>query len=181
MGTQARQRLLRTATDLFYAEGIRAVGVERLLEVSGVGRASFYRHFASKDDLVAAALQDLDLRWRADLAAKVEAAGRQPLAVFDAVAELREVPSRGCAFLNAMVESADPDSLPHRLAQANKEAVTDFVDGLLADAGYRRHAGLAREFALLLDGATMIALREHGTGPYRRARSIAATLLDAEG
>ncbi|WP_280240756.1 TetR/AcrR family transcriptional regulator [Nocardia abscessus] len=63
MATRAKQRLLTTAEDLFYAEGIRAVGIDRLLHESGVGRASFYRHFASKDDLVVAVLEDRDRRW----------------------------------------------------------------------------------------------------------------------
>ncbi|MEU6238022.1 helix-turn-helix domain-containing protein, partial [Kitasatospora sp. NPDC047058] len=64
MATQARARLLSTAEDLFYAEGVRAVGVDRILTESGVGRASFYRHFAGKDDLVVAVLQGRDERWR---------------------------------------------------------------------------------------------------------------------
>ena len=72
MPVNARERLLETAERLFYAEGIRAVGVERILEESGVGRASFYRHFASKDDLVVEVLRRRDEAWRAWLAASAE-------------------------------------------------------------------------------------------------------------
>ena len=57
MATNARERLLDTAEDLFYAQGTRGTGVEQILQVSGVGRASFYRHFPGKDELVVAVLR----------------------------------------------------------------------------------------------------------------------------
>lgn len=100
---------MQAAEDLFYAEGIQSVGVERLLAVSGVGRASFYRHFASKDSLVIAVLQHRDEHWRAWLESTVTAHGGGPLAVFDALAEGADNPGfRGCAFINAVAETASP-------------------------------------------------------------------------
>ncbi|PPK71071.1 helix-turn-helix domain-containing protein [Actinokineospora auranticolor] len=75
MPTHARERLLRAAQELFYAEGIRAVGVERLLTVSGVGRASFYRHFASKDDLVVLTIRTFSDTWLAWLSDAVATRG----------------------------------------------------------------------------------------------------------
>src|ERR1700754_2329559 len=103
MATHARERLLRTAEQLFYAEGVRAVGVERLLTVSGVGRASFYRHFASKDDLVVAVLRNYDEAWRGWLTQRVQELGGDPLAVFDALAErFASADFRGCASINTM-------------------------------------------------------------------------------
>src|SRR2546421_9625095 len=104
MATRARQRLLETAEELFYADGIRAVGLERILSTSGVGRASFYRHFTGKDELVVAVLRERDRQWRAWLADRVAALGGQPLCVFDALAErFARADFRGCAFINAMV------------------------------------------------------------------------------
>lgn len=178
MATQARDRLLQAAKDLFYAEGIQAVGVERLLTVSGVGRASFYRHFASKDDLVVAVMRERDENWRRGLEQAVSARGHEPLAVFDALAERHErTDFRGCVFINNMVEIADPDSIVHRIAADHKRAITDYIDGLLAAAGHSRHAELAEQFVLLMDGATVTALRERTAEPARRAKAIAATLL----
>lgn len=93
---------------------MRAVGVERILGDSGVGRASFYRHFPGKDDLVIAVPQGRDERWRAWLAERDEAHGGGPLAVFDALVErFAAADFRGCAFINTMVESANPDSSAH--------------------------------------------------------------------
>lgn len=180
MPVQARERLLAAAEDLFYAEGIRAVGVERILSVSGVGRASFYRHFPGKDDLVVAVLRARDVRWRAWLAERVEAHGGGPLAVFDALAErFAREDFRGCAFINTMVESADPDSAAHRVAAEHKAAVADYVRGLLVGEGVADPDALARRFVLLMDGAIVTALRERTPEAAGRAREVAEALLAA--
>ncbi|MFD8934936.1 TetR/AcrR family transcriptional regulator [Streptomyces sp. NPDC059578] len=178
MATHARRRLADTADALFLAEGVRAVGVERLLVESGVGRASFYRHFASKDDLVVAVLAERDRRWRRWLAEGVDALGRDPLAVFDVLAaDVERGEFRGCAFVNAMIECADADDPVHRLAVAHKRAVTDFFAELLADAGQSQPAALAGRFVLLMDGATVTVVRERSAEPLRWAREIAASLM----
>ncbi|MGW2424318.1 TetR/AcrR family transcriptional regulator [Streptomyces sp. NPDC001709] len=178
MATRARERLLDAAEDLFYAEGIRAVGVERILTESGVGRASFYRHFAGKDDLVVAVLQRRDRAWRTWLAERVDALGGQPLDVFDALAErFATADFRGCAFINTMVETADTGSSAYRVAAEHKERVTSYVAGLLGGAGHEDAEALARRFVLLMDGAIVTALRERTTAPAAEARAVAAAVL----
>ncbi|MEV0699149.1 helix-turn-helix domain-containing protein [Saccharopolyspora sp. NPDC050389] len=181
MATRARERLVEAAEQLFYTEGIRAVGVERLVAVSGIGRASFYRHFGSKDDLVVTMLRgysDGVLEW---LNAEVARRGGGALSIFDAFAERFAAPDfRGCASINTMVEMADPDSPAHRVAAEHKEAVTDYLDGLLKEAGHRRHRQLAEQLMLLIDGANVTALRERTAEPAKRAKAIAKSLLDAD-
>lgn len=178
MPVQARERLLTTAEDLFYAEGIRAVGVERILSESGVGRASFYRHFPGKDDLVVAVLQGRDVRWRAWLADRVAAYGGGPLAVFDALAERFAAEDfRGCAFINTMVETADPGSAAYQVAAEHKAAVTAYVRGLLDEAGVADPDAVAKGFVLLMDGAIVTALRERTPEAAGRAREVAEALL----
>lgn len=182
MAVKARERLLATAEELFYAEGIRAVGVERILSDSGVGRASFYRHFAGKDELVVAVLSGRDERWRDWLRTAVEAYGLPPAdrppAVFDALAERFAADDfRGCAFINTMVEAADRDSAAHQVAAAHKSAVTEYLNGLLADAGRADHEELAPELMLLVDGAIVTAVREGDPEPAMRAKRIAEALL----
>ncbi|MEV4188343.1 TetR/AcrR family transcriptional regulator [Streptosporangium canum] len=178
MPTQARERLLDTAEKLFYAEGIRAVGVEQILTASKVGRASFYRHFPSKDDLVVAMLERRDLRWREWLAERVAVHGGGPLAVFDALAErFTRADFRGCAFINTMIESADPGSPAHRVAADHKSRVTGYVESLLVTAGHRDPATRARQLVMLMDGAIVTALRERSVVPAEQARAVAATLL----
>ncbi|MBW8803313.1 MAG: TetR/AcrR family transcriptional regulator [Catenulisporales bacterium] len=182
MAVKARERLLTTAEDLFYAEGIRAVGVERILSASGVGRASFYRHFAGKDDLVVAVLSGRDERWRDWLRSTVDGYGRpaadRPLAVFDALAErFARDDFRGCAFINTMIEAADRESGAHQVAAAHKSAVTEYLDALLTEAGRDDHAELAPELMLLVDGAIVTALREGNPDAAVRAKRIAEALL----
>lgn len=178
MPTHARERLLDTAEELFYAEGIRAVGVERILSVSKVGRASFYRHFPSKENLVVAMLERRDLRWRTWLAERVAAHGGGPLAVFDALGErFARADFRGCAFINTMIESADPTSSAHRVAASHKSRVTDYVESLLIADHHPEPATLARQLVMLMDGAIVTAVRERSVAPAERARAVAEALL----
>ncbi|KOU00004.1 TetR family transcriptional regulator [Streptomyces rimosus subsp. pseudoverticillatus] len=181
MPTNARERLVRAAEDLFYAEGIRAVGVERLLATSGVGRASFYRHFASKDDLVVAMIDGYGRRWFDWLHAAVAERGGTPLALFDALAaRFASDDYRGCAAINTMVEIADPASAAHRAAAAHKATLTSYVAELLTGAGYARGTReLAEQLVLLIDGAQVTALRERSAAPALRAKAVATALLAA--
>lgn len=182
MPTHARERLVAAAEQLFYAEGIRAVGVERLLTASGVGRASFYRHFASKDDLVLTMLRGYDQRFRSWLADATAAVADDPPALFDALASrLADSAFRGCASINTMVEIVDAEDPVHRAAVAHKEAVIADLDAWLAATGRPDHAELAEQFLLLIDGAIVSALREPGPAPAVRAGTIARALLARPG
>src|SRR2546429_7308408 len=111
--SQARERLLSTASGLFYREGIRAVGVERILAEAPATRATFYRHFPSKEDLVVAYLRGVDNDIRTAIEAAVEAAPSPAdalRAIGAAVADdLARPEFRGCAFLKAAAEYPDPN------------------------------------------------------------------------
>ncbi|MCP2252064.1 transcriptional regulator, TetR family [Prauserella aidingensis] len=181
MAVKARQRLLAAARELFYSEGVRAVGLDRLLEESGVGRASFYRHFAGKDELVAAMLDDYDSEYRTWLRARVAELGGDPLAVFDAVAERAELTRfRGCAFVNTMAEIADPDDPVHMRAAAHKAAVRDYVAELLTAAGVGAADRIAARWMLLLDGAVVTAGYQRNVQAFSEAKSMAGADLAAE-
>src|SRR5512146_2036779 len=100
-GRGARERILATAAELFYREGVRAVGVGRIADEAQVAKMSLYYHFRSKDDLVVAWLERRDTAWMGWLEGAVESAGGGVLAVFDALREWFEQPDfRGCAFVN---------------------------------------------------------------------------------
>ena len=148
----ARERLLRTASELFYAEGIRAVGVDRVIEVAGVTRATFYRHFPSKDDLVVAYL-------RAVHDAVRTLAGDQPgerrlRQIVGSMGELLCAPGfRGCSFINAAAEFADPDSPVHRAVADYRRWLTGVFVADLADAGHPDPAAAAAHLMMLRDGA----------------------------
>lgn len=179
-----RDRILDTATDLFYRRGIRATGVDTIIAASGVAKRTFYTHFASKDELVLAFVALRDVRWRAWLEEAVARLARtpeeRPLAVFDALAERLAAPDyRGCAQINTMVETADRRHPAHQAAAAHKARVRDYLRRLIAEAGYAGAEALAEQFSLLVDGALVVGWREGTPRAARVARTIAARLLAA--
>ncbi|MEU5046210.1 TetR/AcrR family transcriptional regulator [Streptomyces griseorubiginosus] len=158
----ARERLLSTASGLFYREGIRAVGVERILAEAPATRATFYRHFPSKEDLVVAYLRGVDTATRADVQAAIEAAPSPAdalRAIGTVLADSLASPEfRGCAFLKAAAEYPDPDDpvrqviLDHRAWYTT--TLTDLFAQVFGDSprrGKPEHA--ARHFVMMRDGA----------------------------
>jgi AcrR family transcriptional regulator len=127
----ARTRVLQTATRLFYAQGVHAVGVNRIIAEAGVAKATFYQHFPTKDDLVRAYVKQQSQLQRATAAKLPQAAPRDMvLAIFDAIGETGHEPGyRGCPFVNAAAEYPDP---AHPVRQAIAEHRRWFR-GLLGD------------------------------------------------
>ncbi len=152
----ARDRVVQAAFALFYAHGIRAVGVDRIIAESGVAKATFYKHFPAKDDLVVAYLDRVDGIWTGQLRAAAAAAGPAPedrlVGLFDALrTACRRDGYRGCAFINAAAES-EPGTPVHDRTVRHKEAVLAWVTELAGEAGAADPPGLARALTLLLDG-----------------------------
>jgi AcrR family transcriptional regulator len=153
---------LSTASELFYREGIRAVGVERIFAEAPVTRSTFYRHFPSKQDLVLAYLRGVDAHIRADVQAAVEAAASAADAVRAIGAavtdDLARPEFRGCAFLNAAAEYSDPDDPVRQVILDHRAWYVTTLGELFAQAfetSPRRpdpqHA--ARHFVMMRDGA----------------------------
>jgi AcrR family transcriptional regulator len=177
----ARERLLDTADRLFYAEGIQAVGIDRVLDESGVAKGSLYYNFGGKDDLVRAYLDGRHARWTARIDELIAAAGSPAdkiLSVFDALSMLFAEPDfRGCAFINAAVEAP--------AGSAGEKATIDFrtwlhqlFAGLVAQLD-RPHPGeLVTQLVLIYDGANISAQLDHNPGAASAARAAAAHLLD---
>ncbi|WP_446666948.1 TetR/AcrR family transcriptional regulator [Flexivirga sp. B27] len=155
--SEARTRLLGTASELFYAEGLHSVGVDRIISAAPVTRATFYRHFPSKDDLVVAYLTRADEAIRAQVDA-VRTAGPTPDDIVRDVARtitdaIRSDGFRGCAFLNAAAEYPDPDHPVHRAVRTHRDWFLATVAELFADAEEIDPEPAARHFVMLRDGA----------------------------
>jgi AcrR family transcriptional regulator len=160
--SEARERLLATASRLFYREGIRAVGVERILAEAPATRATFYRHFPSKDDLVLAYLHGVDAHIRADVQAAVEAAP-SPADALRAIGtmvadDLVRPEFRGCAFLNAATEYPDPGNPVGQVVLGHRAWYVVTLTELFAQVfgesprrGRPEHA--AQHFVMMRDGA----------------------------
>ncbi len=178
----ARDRLLDAASQHFQESGIRATGVDALIKSAGVAKATFYRHFPSKDDLVVAWLRAPRTRWLDNLRAEVDAdgtdaAGRIP-AFFDAVGDwLAAGNYRGCPYLNAGVEITDPEHPARLIVREYLQDVEDYLDGLVAAAGYRDTRTLAAELQTLTSGAISLSVARRTPAAIETARQAALSLL----
>ena len=153
----ARERLLRTASDLFYADGVRGVGVDRVIAEASVTRATFYRHFAGKEALVVAYLESTDHVVRG-------LAGEIPEDAGEAARWLTEVTLRigdevcrpgfrGCPFINAAAEFPDADSPVRRAVHAHRDWLREAATLALRRAGHPDPVEGGRRWMALRDGA----------------------------
>lgn len=150
----ARQRLLDTATRLFYTEGIHAVGIDRIIAEAGVAKATFYNHFPSKDDLVLAYIEDQDRIGREAVAALPVRPPREMIAaIMDRIGAAVMVGDwRGCPFLNAAAEYPDPRSAVRRAIDRRRAWYHDTLRKLLAADGDPAPSDTASLLVALSDG-----------------------------
>ncbi|WP_448203193.1 TetR/AcrR family transcriptional regulator [Azospirillum sp. sgz302134] len=154
----ARDRILETAADLFYREGIRAVGVDTIIARSGVAKMSLYRNFASKDDLVCAYLEEIERTfwswWDRVTARTPDDPKAQLKGLFVSLGHWIVHPKfRGCPFINAAVEFREPDHPGRALSLAHKRKVRERLRDLAAAAGAVDPDRLAGQLQLLMEGA----------------------------
>lgn len=154
--SEARERLLATASELFYAEGINSVGVDRIVSESHVTLATFYRHFPSKQDLVVAYLQGIhDSIAERTTALTDRAQGAELVrALADEVSfQLGQPGFRGCAFINAASEFEDAKGPVRRVVADHRRWYYELVRRAFAEAGHQRPGNAARHFVMVRDGA----------------------------
>ncbi|MFF4472896.1 TetR/AcrR family transcriptional regulator [Streptomyces sp. NPDC001599] len=155
--SEARTRLLGTATRIFYAEGIHSVGIDRITAEAQVTRATLYRHFSGKEDLILAYLDQADRGIRAQVTAARDgspsAAGQVRAVARSIVDGIRSPGFRGCAFLNAVAEYPDPAHPVHRAVLAHRQWFLDTVTELLAQVGGGDGVAAGRHLVMLRDGA----------------------------
>lgn len=179
----ARDRILETAFALFYTRGVRAVGVDTVIAESRVAKATLYKHFPRKDDLVLAYLDKVDEAWRSQLETAAAAAGADPrdrlVGMFDAlVTACRRDGYHGCAFINTAAESVSGSDV-HARTVAHKHAVRAWVRELAVAAGAEDPDGLALGLTLLLDGGLAAGVLDGDPDAADAARGAARKLVDA--
>ncbi len=182
-GSDARERILETAERLFYRDGYRAVGVDTIIAESGVAKMTLYRHFRSKDELIAAYLERANhrlLEWIEGLIAPHTDPHVALIAIFEGVAKLASsAECLGCAFVGAAAEFPEHENPGHRVALEHKTAVAARLRELAEAAGATDPDGLAEELLLVMDGAWS-ASRVFGPGNHgQRAAKAARTLIGA--
>ncbi|TDF95088.1 TetR/AcrR family transcriptional regulator [Paenibacillus piri] len=156
----AKERILQIASDLFYREGVRAVGIDRIIAESGVAKASFYRNFATKDDLVVAFLEQ---RRQRTMRRIEDACSRYPDHPAEQLCELlrslasrmKEPDFRGCPFMNTTVEFPDEDHPGHHKATECRRESWNRIKQIAIAAGAHDPDALAKQLEILYNGAVM--------------------------
>lgn len=176
----ARNRILGTATNLFYAEGVHAVGIDRIIAEAGVAKATFYKYFPAKDELVRAYIQNQSRLGRA----ATDGISKRPardmiLAIFDLVADAAAQPGyRGCPFLNAAAEYPDPSHPVRQAIGEHRRWKHDLLRGLLASDGNPDPETTADILTVASDG---LLIASHLDKPANLRHLIRETVLQILG
>jgi AcrR family transcriptional regulator len=180
---EARERILATAYDLFSRRGIRAVGVDEVIERAEVAKATLYRHFPSKDDLVLAFLERREQLWTREL---VEAGARERgatpeeclLSIFDVFHEwFQRDDFEGCSFVNVLLETADLEHPVGAASAAHLENIRSFVRTLADAAGLRDPATFALSWHILMKGS-IVQAAEGDREAAQRAKSVGRLVIE---
>ena len=178
----ARERIDHCAYELFSRRGVRAVGIDEVVERSGVAKMTLYRHYASKDELVMAFLQRREERWtRAWLQAEVERRGGSAadrlLAIFDVFdGWFRRRSFEGCLFVNALLEIEDRKHPIHQASREQLANIRSFLADLARDAGVPEPEPFARQWHILMKGS-IVAAGEGDVDAALRAQAMGRLLL----
>ncbi len=178
----AKARILDCADKLFYEDGIRTVGVDRLIAVSSVTKATFYKHFGAKDNLIVEYMTRRHHKVRENIEAVVASAPDAETAlrrlVQAVVTEIGAPGFRGCPFINAAAEFADPMHPVRQVVAMHREWYIDLVTELLRDAGHPVPGDAADEFLLARDGALAGGYAGDAIAASAAVNRVASRVLD---
>ena len=177
-----RDRILQAARELFYRDGINAVSVEAVAEAAGTNKMTLYRHFDSKDELIAAYLEDLAAEgegvWEEARAAHPGNPQAQLRYLMKRVSQFAaESTGRGCALANAAVELAERKHPARKVVEAHKRRQCERLIALCREAGYQHPERVADELFLLVEGARVSLQSVGPEGPGARLFALAEALL----
>ncbi|QVL32706.1 TetR/AcrR family transcriptional regulator [Telmatocola sphagniphila] len=181
--SETRQRILETADRLFYQDGIRMVGIDRIIADAEVAKMSLYKHFPSKDDLILAVLKYREEKILEFFTAAMERHGKRTKdklrAFFAALKDFFESPGfRGCAFQNAAVELADPAHAGTKFVKDHKRRFQEFLAGLVEESVGKGAAKVALAVGLLVEGAIVTAVIQGSPDAVDVARDAALKMVE---
>jgi AcrR family transcriptional regulator len=180
--SNARQRIVETAERLFYAEGVRSVGIDRIIAEAEVAKMTLYNHFSSKDDLILSVLQYREEKFGGMFEKWMERHVKKGMnrleAFFAALKDWFDSSGfRGCAFINAAVELADARHAASQFSAEHKERFHEMLMEIITETGGRKAASAAPAIALMVEGAIVTAVMEQTSDPADVAKDAAMTLV----
>jgi AcrR family transcriptional regulator len=179
----AAARVLAVAARLFYEHGVRAVGVEWIVAESGVAKTTLYRHFRTKDDLIAAFLEREDREFWAQWDAVIGTVGDgdpmgELMALLDWIGRrVSRSGYRGCPQINVAAEFSDPGHPARKMRARHKEAMVERLKAIVSRLGLNPPDDAAYQIALLIDGAFTSDGRLSHVGATRVLQSAARALI----
>jgi AcrR family transcriptional regulator len=185
-GLDARERIIRTAYELFRSHGFNVVGVDRIVADARVAKTTLYRHFRSKNDLVVAALERHQELWthgwfEREITARAETPAGRLLAVFDALDEwFNQDAYPGCLFTNSVLEAHEPNNPVRAAAVRGIEDIFELLLGHAREAGAKDPVALAHRIQILMRGSFVAAV-EGNMDAVREAHAIARLVVEGEG
>ncbi|WP_420094469.1 TetR/AcrR family transcriptional regulator [Pseudomonas cichorii] len=179
--TDTREKIIATAEQLIYQNGIHATGMDLLVKTSGVARKSIYRYFATKDEVAAAALNARDVRWMQWFRTECDKADTPQdriLNIFTVLKGWFESDGfRGCAFINTAGEVGDPDDPVRHIAKLHKQKLLDYTLELTEQLNAEQPFVLARQLLILIEGAITMARVMGDNNAVDDAREVARLLI----
>ncbi len=180
----ARQQILETASKLFYEKGIPYVGINEVIAESNVAKRTLYRWFASKDKLIEEVMKYRAEQWIQWFEKAVTERGKTPkerlLATFDVLREWYASPGfRGCPFINAVLEIADPSHKAHHVSINLRESIRQIIMRLATEAGVQAPDAFSKQYLLLIGGASLMATIEQSPDGATFAQNTLSVLIDA--
>jgi AcrR family transcriptional regulator len=154
----ARERIVQTALRLFYRNGLRATGIDKIIAESGVAKMSFYRYFPSKDDLIAEFLRRRHHNWMAWFAEAVNKRLRKPGSGLEVIADVLgewfdDPEFRGCAFINTISETPEYEAEKNQIVRDHKAQLELFIREIASQLQLRAPRRVASNAMIIIDGA----------------------------
>ena len=178
----ARERILLSAYELFSHHGIRAVGVDEVIKQARVAKATLYRHFASKDDLVLAFLQQREQLWtkewvETEARRRADTPEEQLLAIFDLFDEwFHREDFEGCSFINVLLEMNNRATTLGGASAAHLANIRSIIRQLATEAGLRDPEQFAHSWHILMKGS-IVAAGEGDRDAARRGQAMGRLLI----
>ncbi|MBE9044447.1 TetR/AcrR family transcriptional regulator [Pleurocapsales cyanobacterium LEGE 10410] len=182
--SDTRQKILETASQLFYEKGIPYVGINEVIAESNIAKRTLYRWFSSKDKLIEEVAKYRAQQWIEWFEKAVTERGDTPkeqlLATFDVLREWYASPGfRGCPFINAVLEIADASHQAHHVSVNLRESIRQIVMRLATEAGVQNPDAFSRQYLLLIGGASLMATIEQSADGATFAQNTLSVLIDA--
>jgi AcrR family transcriptional regulator len=181
--TDARERIMESAYELFSRRAVNAVGIDEVVDNASVAKATLYRHFASKDELVLAFLERRDQLWtkewvEAEARKRGDTPEQQLLAIFDLFDEwFRRDDFEGCSFVNVLLEMNDRDSTLGRASVDHLAAIRTILRTLAEEGNFRDPDAFAHSWHILMKGS-IVAAGEGDREAATRAKAMGRLLID---